>query len=177
VWILAALLLVIVLVACWLINLLALPGNWLMAAATAAYVLLVPTNSSVAVGWKVAVAMVVMAALGELAELLTATAGTARAGGSRRSALLALAGSAIGAVAGMIVGLPIPLLGSLLAAVLFAGLGAMAGAILGERWAGRDPAATWRVAKAAFWGRLTGTLAKLVIGAVMVCVAVAAIVF
>jgi uncharacterized protein len=176
-WTLAALLFVIVLLACWVLNLLAMPGNWLMAAVTAIYVWLVPATSRVAISWKVAVAMVVLAVLGEVAELLTATAGTARAGGSRRSALLALVGSVVGAVLGVFIGLPIPLIGSLVAAVLFAGLGAMAGAMFGEHWAGRDPDASWRVGKAAFWGRLTGTLAKIVIGAVMVLVALVAIIF
>ena len=65
--------------------------------------------------------------------------------------------------------------GSIVAAVLFAGLGAMAGAILGETWAGRDADASWRIAKRAFWGRLAGTLGKMIFGAVMIAIVVAAI--
>ena len=58
--------------------------------------------------------------------------GAGKAGGGRRGALLALAGSMIGGILGMILGLPIPLVGSMLASVFFAALGAMAGAAIGE---------------------------------------------
>ena len=53
-------------------------------------------------------------------------------------------------------------------------LGAMAGAILGETWAGRDADTSWRIAKLAFWGRLAGTLGKIILGAVMIVIVVAA---
>ncbi len=99
-----------------------------------------------------------------------------RAGGSRRSAVLALVGSLAGGATGVLVGVPIPLVGPLVAAVLFAGLGALAGAMLGESWKGRSLDQSVRVGKAAFWGRLFGTLAKTLIGAVMVVVALAALV-
>jgi uncharacterized protein YqgC (DUF456 family) len=83
-------------------------------------------------------------------------------------------GSIIGSMVGLIVGVPLSLIGSVIAAVLFAGLGAMAGAALGEIWCGQDLDTTWRIAKGAFWGRLAGTLGKIILGAVMIVVVVTA---
>jgi uncharacterized protein YqgC (DUF456 family) len=174
--ILFALSLILVLLACWLLTLLAMPGNWLMVVATAVYAWLVPVASTAGLGWKTVVALLVLATLGEIVELLAAALGVAKAGGSRRGALLALAGSMLGAIVGIFVGLPIPLIGSVVAAVLFAGLGAMAGAVLGETSVGRDADATWRIAKLAFWGRLAGTLGKIILGAVMIALVMAALV-
>ena len=74
---------------------------------------------------------------------------------------------------GLFVGVPIPVVGSVVGAVLFAGLGALLGAMLGELAAGRSLATSWKVGRAAFWGRLLGTLAKALIGAVMAGVAIA----
>ncbi len=105
--------------------------------------------------------VVVLAVLGEIIELAAGALGVARTGGSRRSAMLALAGSLVGSVLGVVVGVPIPVVGSVIAAVLFAGMGAMAGAILGELSVGRTPGDGWQVGKAAFWGRLAGTLGKM----------------
>jgi len=77
---------------------------------------------------------------------------------------------------GLFVGLPIPLVGSLAAALLFGGAGALAGAFLGESWKGRDFDTSMEVGKAAFVGRLLGTLAKMIISSVMVVVTLVALV-
>jgi uncharacterized protein len=169
-------LLIVVLVACWGLTLLSLPGNWLMVMAVAIYACCMPAESPAAIGWMTIVVLVVLAGLGELVELLAATAATTRSGGSWRAAGLALLGSLVGSIVGILVGLPIPLIGSLLAAILFAGLGAMAGAVLGEIWVGRNMDASWQVGKGAFWGRLAGTLGKVLVGAVMIAVVVAALI-
>jgi uncharacterized protein len=170
-----ALLLVIVLLASWLLTLLSLPGNWLMVLATATYAFFVPPDSPAGISWKVVVATLVMAALGEIIELVAGAAGTAKAGGTRRGALFALAGSILGSILGIFIGLPIPLVGPIFAALLFACLGATAGAMLGEFSAGRTLATTWQVGKAAFAGRLLGTLAKILLGATMLLVVIAAL--
>jgi uncharacterized protein len=172
-----ALLLVAVVLVSWLLTLLGLPGNWLMVLATAIYAYLVPGQSSVALGWKTVVVLIVLAALGEMVELVAGAIGVARAGGSRRGAVLALAGSVLGIFVGMFVGVPIPVIGPIVAAALFAGLGAMAGAILGEVSLGRKLDASWQIGKLAFWGRLAGTLGKMIFGAVMVAVVLVALVF
>ena len=99
----------------------------------------------------------------------------AKAGGSRRAAIPALLGSLAGGIVGLFVGLPIPIVGPIIGAVLLAGVGAFAGAVLGEQWKGRSFDDSWRVGKAAFWGRLLGTLAKTAIGAVMVGTTIAAL--
>jgi hypothetical protein len=81
-----------------------------------------------------------------------------------------------GGILGLFVGAPAPVIGSMLAAVLLAALGALAGAMMGEIWKGRPLSDSWTIGKAAFWGRLFGTLAKTTIGAVMVAVVTAALV-
>ena len=73
----------------------------------------------------------------------------------------------VGGVVGLFVGVPIPIVGPIVGVVLLTGVGALVGALLGERWKGRNLGDSWKVGKAAFWGRLLGTVAKTVIGAVM----------
>lgn len=160
----------------WFLNILGLPGNWFIVAAAAVYAWLLPGESRTAIGWPVVVTISGMAVLGEIAELLAGAAGVKRAGGSRRAAALALAGSLAGGLAGVIFGVPIPVVGPIVAAVLFAAVGAFVGAVLGEEWAGRSETAGYEVGMAAFWGRIWGTLAKAMVGAVMVGVVVAAVV-
>jgi uncharacterized protein YqgC (DUF456 family) len=166
---------VIVVLVFWLLNLVGLPGNWLIAAATAVYAWLMPGDSRVAIGWPVVVVIAGLAVVGELAELAAGAAGVRRAGGSRRAALLALAGSVAGGIIGAIVGVPIPVVGPLVAAVLFGAGGALVGAMLGEHTRGRPVHMSWHVGTAAFRGRLWGTLAKAVIGAIMAGVAIVAV--
>ena len=134
--IILALLLILILLACWLLTLLGLPGNWLMVAATAIYAHIVPVSSPAALGWKVVVALLVLAAGGEIVELAAGAMGVARAGGSRRGAVLAMVGSIIGGILGVFIGVPVPLIGPIVAAVLFAGLGDDRG----RPWRGLDRA-------------------------------------
>jgi uncharacterized protein len=170
-----ALLLVVVLLASWFLTFLNLPGNWLMVMLTAIYAYFMPPDSRAAIGWKVVVAILIMAALGEVVELVASAAGTVKAGGTRRGAMFALLGSVLGGFLGLLIGLPIPIVGPLFAALLFAGLGALIGAMLGEISAGKGLDASWQIGKAAFRGRLAGTLGKLLLGAAMLVVVVAAL--
>ena len=172
-----AALLILVLTVCWALTLFTLPGNWLMATATAVYVFLVPEPDAF-FEWPVVGVLVGLAALGELIELVAASAGVAKVGGSRRSAVLALVGSVAGALLGAIVGLPVPVpvVGSVLGALLFAAAGALLGAMLGENWAGRDVCHSFKVGHAAFWGRLLGTLGKMLVASIMVAIVTVALV-
>lgn len=170
-----ACLLVICLLAGWLMTVLGMPGNWLMVLAVVGYVLFVPEGSTLAVGWFVAIALGLLAAVGELLEFIAGALGVTKAGGSKRGASLAVLGSIVGGTVGLFIGVPIPIVGSLVGALLFAGLGALAGAMIGERWYGRNLDKSWHIGKAAFWGRLLGTLAKTAVGTLMVVVAVAAV--
>jgi uncharacterized protein YqgC (DUF456 family) len=158
----------------WCLNLIGLPGNWFTAAATILYAWLIPAEPS-NVRWIVVGAVVLLAVLAEIVETGASAAGVKRAGGSRRGAFLALVGSVLGAMMGLFVGIPIPVVGSVVGALLFACLGAMFGAFIGETHKGRSFEQSWNVGHAAFWGRLFGTAAKLVIGAVMVGGAVAVV--
>ncbi len=162
--ILWAVLLAAVLLVAWVSTLLGFPGNWLMVAATAVYVALVPADSAAAVGWGVVVVLLILAILGEVAESLAGAVGAARIGASRRGILLALTGSMVGGLLGLFLGIPIPLVGPIITAVLFACVGALVGALLGERWKGRSLHVSWQIGKAAFRGRLLGTIVKAAIG-------------
>jgi uncharacterized protein YqgC (DUF456 family) len=169
-------LLIAILLTSWGLTLFSMPGNWVMVAATAVYVFFMPSHSCMALGWPVVGILVGMACFGELLELLAGMAGAVKAGASRRSAMLALFGSMVGAFFGVILGLPIPVIGSVVGVLLFASVGAMAGAVLGEIWVGKNAQASWNVGKAAFLGRLIGTLGKLMVGAVMLATVLVALV-
>ena len=171
-----AIVLVLVLAVCWASSLVGLPGNWAMILAATVYWWFMPADTRVAFHWGVLVAMVVLAAIGELVEFAAGALGATKAGGSRRGAALALVGSIVGGLLGAIVGVPIPVVGPIVAALLFASLGAMAGAMLGEHWKGRTMEEGFQVGQAAFWGRLFGTLGKMMFGAVMLVVVVVAVI-
>ncbi|MBI2823241.1 MAG: DUF456 domain-containing protein [Planctomycetia bacterium] len=165
------------LAACWWSTLVGLPGNWLIVLLAVAVAWLVPPEAHLAIGVPVVCVLVGLAIVGEVAEFATGSVATARAGGTRRAALMALVGATVGGLSGAIVGLPIPIVGSAVAAVLFAGAGALVGAMLGEAHAGKGLAGMWQVGQAAFWGRLFGTLTKAALGAVMAIIAAVAATF
>lgn len=154
-----------------LMNIAALPGNWLIVAGTALFCWLAHAGDGLHVSWYVIALLVVLAILGEVTEFLAGTATAARSGASRRAMILSVVGSIIGSVVGAVFGLPIPILGSAIAAMLGGALGAAGGAALGERMIGRELDGTIRVGFAAFWGRFLGTGGKIVIGAIMTVIA------
>ncbi len=162
-----AALFILTLAAGWLLTLFALPGNWLMVAAAAVYAFFAPGEERVAIGWGLVIALVVLAVAGELLELLASALGATRGGGSKRGAVLAVLFSVPGAMLGAMIGTPIPVIGPLVGVILFAGLGAFAGAMLGESWKGRKLEESWQVGHSAFWGRVLGSLAKVMIASIM----------
>ena len=122
--------------AVWLaLDLLGLPGNWLMVAGTLLVAWLEPQLFSV---WTLG-AIVIVAATGEGLELLSGALGAWKGGAGRRGSVGALLGGLIGAIVGTFL-IPIPMLGSL--------IGACAGACLGawifELNGGRDFRASLR---------------------------------
>jgi len=169
-----AALLAIVLLIGWVLTAFTLPGNWLMVLATAVFAFFFPDDDGRGIGWVVVGILLLLAILGELVELAAGAIGAARVGGSKRGAVLAMVGSLVGAVVGAIVGLPIPVVGTIIGAILFAGLGSLAGAMLGEAWKGRDLEIGWKIGQAAFWGRLLGSVAKAMIGSIILVVATVA---
>jgi uncharacterized protein YqgC (DUF456 family) len=159
----------------WCLTMLSMPGNWLIVAAAALFAWLAPPETF-DISWQIVALLVGLAVAAELLELAASALGAKRAGGSRRSAVLAIFGSVTGALIGAVVGLPVPVIGQLVAAILFAGVGALVGAMLGETWKGRTLAESWKVGQSAFWGRLLGALAKTGIATAMVVItAVAAL--
>ena len=118
--------------------------------------------------------ILVLAALGEIVELLTGAYGCEQDGRQQARRRNGTGGFYRRRHPGSLDRVPVPLIGSAVSAVFFAGLGAMAGAILGEISVGQRLVASWRIGKAAFWARLAGTLGKMLLGAVMIIVVVAA---
>jgi uncharacterized protein len=165
-----AAILVLMLLAGWILTVFAMPGNWLIVASAAVFAWFVPRDSHVAFEWPWLVALVLLALIGEGVELVASALGVNRGGGSKRAAVLAMVGSIVGSMIGAFLGLPIPIIGSLVAVLLCAALGALAGAMLGEAWKGRDLNQGWQVGQGAFWGRLAGSLAKVMVASAMVMV-------
>jgi uncharacterized protein YqgC (DUF456 family) len=159
----------------WVLTLFSLPGNWVMVATAAIYAALMPSELRVAIGWPVVFTLLGLAVLGEIVEFAAGAMGAVRGGGSKRGAILAAVGSVPGAMIGAAVGVPIPVLGSIVGVVLFAGLGALAGAMLGEAWKGRTLGESWQIGQGAFWGRLLGSLAKVLIASIMAATATFAV--
>jgi len=158
----------------WWMNLLGLPGNWIIVGIAAATAWLAPEHFRLSMSPTIVYVLVGLALLGEGVEFLAGALGVKRAGGSRRGAIYSLGGGLAGGIVGMFVGLPIPIIGSAIAAVLCASLGAMAGAVIGENSIGRETGHSLQIGKAAFWGRLFGTLGKTAVGAIMVVIAAVA---
>jgi hypothetical protein len=157
----------------WLVlNLLSLPGNWLM------------LGTTVLVAWwqrdaegvgmfhpATLVTVLVLAVVGELLEFATAGVFAKRAGGSRRGSLMALFGGIIGGIAGSFI-IHLPLIGTLLGACA----GAFMGAVLAELTTGETTQQASRVGLAAGTGRFLGSVIKLLLGAMMwLILAVAAV--
>jgi len=160
----------------WFLNFVSLPGNWLVVILAAGFAYFFPVEVGPGISWTIVGVLAGLAVIGEILEFVAGAAGVAK-GGSKRGALLAILGSFIGSILGAILGAPIPVIGSLVGILLFSSLGAMAGAIAGEIWLGKEANVSVEIGKAAFWGRLYGSLGKILIGCVMVSTALAAALF
>lgn len=156
----------------WALNLLSLPGNWIVVALVGLYAWLGPEAGRVAVTWPVVASLFAIALVGEVIEFVAGAFGAQRAGASRRSTMYAIAGSLGGALLGMVFGslIPIPILGQLVGALMFGAGGATVGAMYGEWSGGKTWNESWPIGRAAFWGRLFGTLGKVASGFVMLVV-------
>ena len=144
----------------WLAIVFGLPGTWLMilSAAVADWWL----AETPLFGTPVLLAAVGLAVLGEILEFFLSAAGSRGAGGSRRGAVLAIAGGIVGAILGTPI--PVPLLGTLIGACI----GAFVGALIGDVWAGRPLFHSMAAGKGAAVGRFWGTVSKLIVGGVLV---------
>lgn len=174
--------LVLLAIASWATNAVSMPGNWgivLIAAIAAVFIpsrFGEPQTSTIdevtmLMDWPTVVVLLLLAGLGEALEMIAGAAGAAKKGASRRSVALSLVGAMAGSIAGAMAGVPIAVVGSLIAAVLGGAIGAFGGAYLGEYWKGvathEDRVA---IGSAAFTGKIAGTAAKILVGAVMCAV-------
>jgi len=162
-----ALLLVATCCVVWLLNLVALPGNWLIVGGAALFAWLMPENAVGGMTWTTVAVLLGLAIVGELVEFAAGAAGAAKQGASKRGVALAMIGAIVGSVLGLAVGAPIPLVGSFIMALLGGAAGAFAGAYLGETWKGRPEVDRVAVGRGAFAGRIWGTVGKLAVGAIM----------
>ena len=171
---LVATLLVVVNLAWLALNIFQLPGNW-MIVATTGLVAWWQWDAAKGVNEQmfsvyVLVAIVVLAAVGEVLEFVAGAAGAKKAGASRWGSLAALGGGMLGGLVGTFV-IPIPIVGSL--------AGACGGACLAawgmELAMGRKMDHSVRSGVGAGVGRLVGTIIKIALGAtIWVIVSVAA---
>jgi len=167
-----AILLIVAILVAWCTNVVGLPGNWLILAIAVLYWMLRPVGAGASLSTIALVIIAALAVLGELLEVLMSSAGVAKAGGGRRSAVYAICGSVIGGCAGLVIGVPLPVFGSIAGSLFFGSLGAMAGAIFSELSEGKPWPRAIRIGKAAFLSRALGTLAKMAVGLVMVGVVI-----
>ncbi len=165
--VLSAILLVLVAFTCWTLNVIGMPGNWLIVAVAATYSYFMPDERRLDVSLLTVVGLFVLAAIGEGVEFLAGALGASKAGASKRGTALALVGSIVGGIVGIFISLPVPIVGQIVGPLIFASLGALGGAVLGEQWKGRDLDESINIGHAAFWGRLIGTLGKILVGCVM----------
>ena len=152
------------------LNLVSLPGNWLIAVFSGLFAWLVRTESGQGISWSVVGLLVCLAILGELVETLAGSVGAVRRGASRRALMMSLVGSFAGSIAGAFIGVPIPIVGSAVSALLFGAIGAFVGAFLGERAEQRSLSERMSIGTAALVGRVLGTTGKLLIGVIMVVI-------
>ncbi len=142
----------------WLFCTLAgLPGNWLMIGMA---LLLMWISGGEAFNWWTIVAVVGVAAVGEVIELIAGASGSRKSGGTHWGAIGALGGGIVGAIVGT--GF-FPLVGTVIGAVA----GAFAGAAALEMASGRPHAEALRSGRGAAVGHFVGTMTKFALGCVV----------
>jgi uncharacterized protein YqgC (DUF456 family) len=159
------LLLLIVLVLGLFVNILGLPGLWLMVAAHGVFALATGWNGYV--GWPSLVTLVVLALFAEAVEFFAGAAGSKAAGGRTRGMIGAVVGAFLGAIFLSIIPIPI------VAQIVGACLGAFIGAAVME-FSDKDFRHSIRVGVGAAKGRFWGIVFKTAFGVVMFIVAAVA---
>ncbi|HEV7301396.1 MAG TPA: DUF456 domain-containing protein [Tepidisphaeraceae bacterium] len=139
------------------INILTLPGLWLMVLATAIYAWV---TNGIYIGWPGLIALTILAGLAEIVEFVAGGAGAAKAGGSKRAFVGALVGGILGAI---FFSIPLPIIGTIIGIVLGTFLGAVAVEVLVKK----DTGIALRVGYGAAIGRLIGIITKVTFGLVM----------
>ena len=145
----------------WFMNVLGLPGLWVMIAAAAAYGW--ATRFQYLNWWHVGI-LVGIGILAEIVEFVAGGAAAKKAGGSGRSGWGAIVGGIIGAIFFTI---PLPIIGTIIGACL----GAFLGAYLAEYTVKGETDHLMRVGWGAAKGRFFGIMSKLAFGIVIAIMA------
>ncbi len=152
------------------LNILGVPGLWLMVLAHALYAWFTGWQYA---SWPSLLALLLLALAAELAEFLAGAAGSKTAGGTYRSAGGAIIGGIIGGLFGTVL-LPVPIVGSILGACIGSFVGAAALESTHVKQDIENTTMHWqrasRVGWGAFKGRLAGILLKSAFGIVMLIV-------
>ncbi|HLL89273.1 MAG TPA: DUF456 family protein [Tepidisphaeraceae bacterium] len=146
------------------LNVLGLPGLWLMVASLAAYAW--ATGWNVYVGWPAQLALLILALGAEAAEFVAGAAGSKAAGGSKRGMVGALVGGLVGGIVGTGL-IPVPIVGTIAGACIGSFIGA--GAV--ELMIGRTKEDSAKIGWGAAKGRLLGIVSKSMFGVTMMIVA------
>lgn len=146
------------------VNLLGLPGLWLMLASSAAYAWATGWNRHV--GWQSLAALLVLAIIAEIVEFAAGSAGAKKAGGSVRGMIGAVIGGLLGGFFLTFL-VPVPILGTIVGVCVGTFLGAWAVELL----VGKEMDQSLKIGVGAAKGRLVGTLLKSMFGGAMLVVA------
>ena len=166
----ASVVLMVLNAACIFLVALQLPGTWIMLAATGTLAWWRWEHQTI--GWWMLAALLIVALLGELLELLGGSIGAAKAGSTWLGTVGALMGGILGAIVGTFV-LPIPIIGTVVGACVGAAVGSVAGNARSEMaWETK-----LEVARGAAWGKFWGTLAKIGVAIIMWLMILAALIF
>jgi uncharacterized protein YqgC (DUF456 family) len=149
------------------VNLLGLPGLWLMVLAHGLYAWV--TGWNVYVGPPSLVTITVIAGIAEVVEIAAGAAGSKAAGGSKRGMMGAVLGGLVGGMVGTPL-IPIPVIGTVVGAVVGAGLGAF----VVELMIGRHHVHSFQIGVGAAKGRFYGILAKSCFGIAILMVSMIA---
>ena len=143
------------------INILGLPGLWLMVGAIGVYALL--TGWDHYIGWPSLITLIVMGIVAESLEFLAGAAGSKAAGGRVRGMIGAVVGALIGGIVFSFI--PVPVVATIVGACMGAFVGAAA-----MELTDRDFRHAMRVGIGAAKGRFLGIVVKSVIGVMMLIV-------
>ncbi len=146
-----------------LMNIVGLPGNWILVLAMAGYAWL--TGWDVYVGIWALGSVMVLGLAGEAAEFIAGGAGAKSAGGTKRGMVGAIVGGFLGAIFLSII--PVPIVSQIIGACAGAFIGAFVVEFAIQPHIGRSTTIGWGAAK----GRLWGILIKLLFGFIMLAVA------
>jgi len=145
----------------WL-NLLSLPGNWLMLGVLC---LIAWMGSEGGITWEFVGLMALLAAAGEVIEFAAQIIGGKRSGASKAGNF----GGVVGSIAGAVFGAPFGLgLGSIIGALFGAWVGCFVVERLRQQSANKAAQAAW----GAFWGRSLGLVGKSAVGAAIIVMSV-----